>query len=173
MQKQFQLQEGEKVIKDIKPLPILKWYFFLPGLFFIFFLLIGFMIPLLFLGRTFLGIAVLLILTGIMYLIANNQYNYQHYWITNKRVMYRRGILGYRISSIPLERISDVIVSRTFIERIFGFGSIMIQSLAGQVTYRQRLGAEGSLLAIPNPEGTQKLIFELIKKKRKSEKLSF
>ncbi|MBU5537212.1 MAG: PH domain-containing protein [Candidatus Aenigmarchaeota archaeon] len=29
------------------------------------------------------------------------------------------------------ERISDVIISRTFWERLFGFGSICIQSLAG------------------------------------------
>ena len=28
MQKPFQLQGGEKVVKDIKPLPVLKWYFF-------------------------------------------------------------------------------------------------------------------------------------------------
>ena len=81
--------------------------------------------------------------------------------------------MGYTIHSIPLERISDVIVSRTFWERIFGFGSVLIQSLAGQVTYGRKLGAEGSLLAVPNPEGVQKLIFDLIKKKRKTEKLSF
>ena len=72
-----------------------------------------------------------------------------------------------------MERISDVMVSRTFLERIFGFGSVLIQSLAGQITYGRRLGAEGSLLAVPDPEGIQKLIFELIKKKRKAEKLSF
>jgi len=173
MQKQFQLQGGEKIVKDIKPLPVLKWYFFLPGVIFLFFMLVGFMIPLFFLGRTLLGMFIFVALAALMYLVANNQYKYQHYWITNKRVLYRRGILGYRISSIPLERISDVIVSRTFIERIFGFGSVLIQSLAGQITYRHKLGAEGSLLAVPKPEETQKLIFDLIKKKRKAEKLSF
>lgn len=174
MKKLFELQKGEKVVKGIKPLSILKWYFFLRSaiglfIFMIFFLQIGFLIP--FISLIF-GFFILIILI-ILYLIANNRYNYQHYWITNKRVLYRRGLIGYRISSIPLERISDVIVSRTFWERVFGFGSVHIQSLAGQITYGRRLGAEGSLLAIPNPEKTQKLIFDLIKKKRKTEKLSF
>jgi uncharacterized membrane protein YdbT with pleckstrin-like domain len=170
MKRQFQLQDGEKVIKDIKPLPVLKWYFFItPSIGMFVFALFFSWIP-------FVNIIIvpfILIIIAILYLVANNRYNYQHYWITNKRILYRRGILGYTISSIPLERISDVIVSRTFWERVFGFGSILIQSLAGQITYRRRLGAEGSLLAVSDPEGTQKLIFDLIKKKRKTEKLSF
>jgi len=178
MRRPFELQEGEKVVKDIKPLSILKWYFFLRSAIGLFIFLIFFswilFIPTLFFSIISLTLwFFILIILVILYLIANNKYNYQHYWITNKRVMYRRGLIGYRISSIPLERISDVIVSRTFWERVFGFGSILIQSLAGQITYGRRLGAEGSLLAIPNPEGTQKLIFDLIKKKRKTEKLSF
>jgi len=180
MKKLFELQEVEKVVNDIKPLPILKWYFFLRSaiglfIFMIFFAWIIFIPALIFSIISWSLIFFILVILVILYLIANNKYNYQHYWITNKRVLYRRGLIGYRISSIPLERISDVIVSRTFWERIFGFGSILIQSLAGQMTYPHggRLGAEGSLIAIPDPEGTQKLIFELIKKKRKTEKLSF
>lgn len=178
MKKLFDMQEGEKVIKDIKPLPVLKWYFFIRsviGLFFfmLFFIWIIFIPKLFFTGISLILSFFVLIIFVIFYLIANNRYNYQHYWITNKRVLYRKGILGYTISSIPLERISDVIVSRTFWERVFGFGSVLIQSLAGQITYGRRLGAEGSFLAVPDPEETQKLIFDLIKKKRKTEKLSF
>jgi uncharacterized membrane protein YdbT with pleckstrin-like domain len=174
MKKLFELQEGEKVVKDIKPLPVLKWYFFIRSaigviIFMLFFAWMIFLLPL-FLMFGF----IFLVTLAILYLVANNRYNYQHYWITDKRVLYRRGLIGYRISSIPLERISDVIVSRTFFERVFGFGSIHIQSLAGQFTYgTSRLGSEGAFLAIPDPEGSQKLIFELIKKKRKTEKLSF
>jgi uncharacterized membrane protein YdbT with pleckstrin-like domain len=173
MKMPFKLQEGEKIIEDIKPLPVLKWYFFLPGVIFIFFFLFILGFPILLFG--FLGVPFFiffLFLIIILYLVANNQYNYQHYWITDKRILYRRGILGYKISSIPFERVSDVIVSRTFLERIFGFGSVHVQSLAGQITYGSRMGAEGSLLAVPDPEELQKLIFELIKKKRKSEKLT-
>jgi uncharacterized membrane protein YdbT with pleckstrin-like domain len=170
MRKEFQLQDGEKVIKNIKPLPVLKWFFFVtPSIGMFIFLMIFSWVP--FVNIIFVPFILFIIL--IIYLVAQNRYNYQHYWITNKRVLYRKGILGYTISSIPLERISDVIVSRTFWERVFGFGSVLIQSLAGQISYGRRHGAEGSLLAVPDPEGTQKLIFDLIKKKRKTEKLSF
>ena len=179
MEKQFELQEGEKIIKDIKPLPVLKWYFFITSalgiLIFLFcFIWIIFIPRLVFAALSLIFMFFILVILVILYLVANNRYNYQHYWLTNNRVLYRRGVLGYRISSIPLERISDVIVSRTFLERIFGFGSVHIQSLAGQFSYGTgRLGTEGALLAAPDPEGTQKLIFDLIKKKRKTEKLSF
>jgi uncharacterized membrane protein YdbT with pleckstrin-like domain len=168
----FQLQKGEKIIKEIKPLPVLQWYFFLRSFLVIFFVLIWF-IWIFFLVPMFSLIGLLIIgaCLVLIFLISRNMYHYQYYWITNKRVIYRRGILGYTISSIPLERISDVIVTRTFLERIFGFGSVLVQSLAGQITY-QRLGAEGSLLAVPDPEGTQRLIFEMIRKKRKEEKLT-
>jgi len=174
-QKLFNLQEGEKIVKEIKPLPVLKWYFFFPSLIafsfvFLFFIWFIFIQPLFFMSIFFIWIFIFVIL----YLVANNKYNYQHYWITDKRVLYRRGFLGYTINSIPFERISDVIVSRTFWERIFGFGSVHVQSLAGQISYgrHRRLGAEASMLAIPDPEGIQKLIFELIRKKRKVEHLT-
>jgi len=101
------------------------------------------------------------------------RYKHQHYWITNKRVIYKRGLIGYKISSIPLERISDIILSRTFLERIFGFGSLHVQTLAGQITYGGRMGAEACLLAVPNPEEIQELIFQLLKRKRKAEKITF
>jgi len=174
MEKYFDMQKGEKIIEDIKPLPVLKWFFFITySIGFLFFILF-FLWFMIFFGPLFLIFSLfILVILVIIYFVANNKYKYQHYWITTERIIYRRGLIGYTISSIPLERISDVIVSRTFIERIFGFGSILVQSLAGQVSYPQRHGAEGSLLAIPNPEETQKLIFELIKKKRKTEKLSF
>jgi len=169
MKKPFELQSGEKVINDIKPLPVLKWYFFItPSIGLFFFFIFFAWIP--FVNLIFLPI--ILFILAIVYLVARNRYSYQHYWITNQRILYRRGLLGYSIHSIPLERVSDVIVSRSFLERIFGFGSVLVQSLAGQITYGRRWGAEGSLLATPDPEGTQKLIFELIKKKRKTEKLT-
>ena len=54
-------------------------------------------------------------------------------------------------------------------ESIFGFGSVHVQTMAGQVSMRGRFGAEGNLQAVPDPEGLQQQIFELVKKKRKAE----
>lgn len=107
------------------------------------------------------------------FVFASLRYSKQFYWITNKRVIYKRGLIGYRITSIPYERISDVVISHTFWERLFGFGSLHIQSLAGQVSGTHTLGSEGVLLAISNPEEIQELIFKLVKSKRKEERLTF
>jgi uncharacterized membrane protein YdbT with pleckstrin-like domain len=181
----FNLGEGENIVKDIRPVGNLKWYFFFAeglGLLVIFgLLLIGLALPLMIamfgtfsrIGPTifilFLPIAALL----FAYVYADFRYKKQHYWITNKRIVYKRGFLGYRVTSIPYERISDIIISRSFVERLFGFGSLHVQTLAGQMTGSGRLGAEGRLLGVPDPEGTQELIFKLSKEKRKAENITF
>lgn len=175
--KEFMLLDGEKVLEEIKPDKKLKMYFTLEVAFFFYLatfwlVFIGFAlvnrigwVQTAILSAAYLtGLAGLVIL--IAWLLAKNSYSYQKYWITNKRLLYKRGTFGYRISSVPLERISDVIVSRTMIERIVGISSVLIESLAGQV------GKEVKLLAIPKPEETQKLIFKLLSEKRKTEKLT-
>lgn len=173
----FNLQSKEKIIKQIKPLPVLKWFFFFGYIFSVLIFMVIIFVFAFFFLPFFLGILVLALI--IAFALSHNRYKHQNYWITNKRVIYKRGLVGYTISSIPLERISDVIVSRTFLERIFGFGSLYIQSLAGQSTFHRRgawgsyLGAEGALIAIPDPEKIQELIFKLVKMKRKREKLTF
>lgn len=183
MNRFFNLQEGEKIVEEIKPLPGLRLYFLFSGgrlvssisLFIILLLFFTLRFDFLtFRHNVWLWIGILLPLSLVVgIVIASLRYSKQYYWITNKRVIYKRGLIGYRITSIPHERISDLIISRTFWERLFGFGSLHIQSLAGQVSGTHTLGAEGVLLAIPNPEQTQELIFKLVKTKRKEERLSF
>lgn len=184
-EKFFNLQEKEKIIEEIKPLSSLKWYFFFTGgsilgISSILIVIVAFCtiisLPVFLIALiSFFGLFTIFIILAVIFfgfIIAHLRYEHQHYWITNKRVMYKKGLIGYSISSIPLERISDIIISRSFIERLFGFGSLHVQTLAGQVTYGRRLGAEASLLAVPDPEGIQKMIFELVKRKRKEEHLT-
>lgn len=133
---------------------------------YIFSLFLGIIVPVLMLIVTFITFFV-----SILY--ATLRYNWQCYWITNKRILYRKGLIGYQISSILLERISDIILTRNILERILGFGSLHVQTFAGQETSGMRFGAEASLKAIPEPEETQKLIFKLIEEKRKREGLKF
>ncbi|HLD41662.1 MAG TPA: PH domain-containing protein [archaeon] len=179
-QKDFELLEGEKILFDEKPLPALRKYFFLSvsmgwaiGYIFIFWVfaaMLAFLTNSLLLATTG-SLAIFFILLAPIYLISGNMYNYRHYWITNKRVVQKSGFLGYSVNSVPLERVSDVIMTRSFLERIFGFGSVHIQTLAGQVSYGRK-GSEVSFDAIKNPEQTQRIVLELIKKKRKEERLT-
>jgi uncharacterized membrane protein YdbT with pleckstrin-like domain len=99
------------------------------------------------------------------------KYNMMYYWITTQRVIIKKGLIGYSINSIPFERISDALISRSFLERIFGFGSLHLQTLAGQYSMG-RAGSEGNLLAIPEPEEKQALISKLIRQRREQAHLT-
>lgn len=193
MEQFFRLQEGEKILYDIKPLPGLRWFIFfkfnmlrivLPSVLIFFYILtfgLGEIFQITFfqasddISNLFLSTgAGAVIGLGINFIFSSLEFNKQQYWITDKRIVYKRGIIGYRVTSIPYERISDVIISRTFIERIFRFGSLHIQSLAGQaVSSQSSLGSEGVLLAVDQPEKLQEIIFKLVKVKRKAEGITF
>ncbi|PIO02978.1 hypothetical protein COX85_02040 [Candidatus Micrarchaeota archaeon CG_4_10_14_0_2_um_filter_55_9] len=183
-QKFFRLQEDEKIIEAIKPLPALKWLLFFQNIILAAILSglsLWFVLPLASVLVQFLGgetpviVFIIIIFIILIFIIAHTlaslQYDKRVYWITDNRVIAKSGLIGYKVNSIPLERISDVIISRSLIEIIFGFGSLHIQSLAGQVS-RGGFGAEGNLEAVPDPEGLQEKIFQLIKGKRKREKLT-
>lgn len=176
MELPFTLYEEEKIVKEIKPLRGLIIYFFLQSLLVIFFIgIIGliFIVATSFFIPSIIPITIILLIVIIELLVSPFlRYRQQYYWITNKRVIYKKGFIGYSIISVPLERISDIVISRSLIERLCGFGSLLIQSLAGQDS-SQRAGAEASLLAAPNPEELQKLILNLVKQKREEEGLKF
>ena len=178
----FGLQKGEKIIKEIKPMPALKTFYYFKWIPICAFLSIWFAAFFgifigAFIGRSTTNLLILfpIIILVLPFFLASNEYSKRYYWITNKRIIFKRGILGYSITSTPLERISDVTITRTFLENIFGIPGLHIETLAGQYTPRGIFGggAESSLQAIPEPEKTQELIFGLISKKRKSEKLNF
>jgi uncharacterized membrane protein YdbT with pleckstrin-like domain len=104
---------------------------------------------------------------GIPAIISSKlRYDKRYYWITNSRIVIKTGLIGYSINSIPLERISDVMVSRSFVESIFKISSLKIQTLSGQG------GIEGRISGIDNAERLQEYIFRLVKYKRKKERLT-
>jgi len=183
---EIDLLDGEQIIEKITPSILLRKYFFVSWMlsWSITILVAGLVVSLRLTFSSFIDeldynltlmiiIIILIIVTFLLFALANAAYFKYCYWITNKRVITKRGVIGYQITSIPLERISDVIISRSFLETLCGISSLHIQSLAGQITPGSPLGGEGRLLAIPNPEVTQNKILELVKEKRREERLSF
>jgi len=188
MQTAFNLLDDEKIVQEMKPTKGLLWQYLLRSILAWFFILLfvgGWIIfPVGVVAAAVFGIAgvLALALTGIIFLIllivlsyvfAALAYGKRYYWITNQRVVVKSGLIGWKVNSIPYERMADVIVTRSFVERIFGTYSVHIQTLAGQYSPGGKFGAEGDLLAVQDPEALQKTVFELIKKKRKDERLSF
>ncbi len=48
--------------------------------------------------------------------------------VTTDRLVHRAGVLGKSGREIPLERVNDIAVTQTFLERLIGKGDLMIES---------------------------------------------
>ena len=196
---ELRLLEGERLILDITPTPNFKRYVMVAltvaGLFF------SAMVNVLFamsiyvvtggVPITQVGIGPLLATYALSYLglaavvialtsaLSNLMYKKHHYWVMDQRVIWKHGLIGYSITSVPLERISDVAVSRTFLERICGVGGVVVKEMTGEVKHGYWYGYYGAvgwsfptMIAVPDPEEMQKRILELIGKKGKESKLT-
>ncbi|MEM7784519.1 MAG: PH domain-containing protein [Planctomycetota bacterium] len=71
------------------------------------------------------------------------------YWLTNRRVIVSSGFLGFRVCSIPLERVSDVSLSSSFIEMLAGISSLVVRDMTGEA-YPGKC-----LVALPLTESTE------------------
>ena len=87
--------------------------------------------------------------------IAERRY---HYWLTNKRVIWCHGFIGYQVRSVPLERIADVVISRTFPELVAGISSIDIRDMTGQAQVTAGFGAKW--IGVKDAPEIQKRILE-------------
>ena len=66
-------------------------------------------------------------------LIAVNWWSNRHfrYWLTNKRLIVSSGILGVKTQSLPLEKISDVELQKTFLMRLLGTTCLAVKDVSG------------------------------------------
>lgn len=74
------------------------------------------------------------------------------YFVTSLRVIVTNGLFGYSTRSVPLERISDVQIGCTLLERCFGLRSIVVRDMTGE--------AHGSarMRGVPDASAVQELI---------------
>jgi len=76
------------------------------------------------------------------------------YYVTNQRVIVTDGLIGYRTRSVPLERISDVQVGCTWVERAVGIRSVVVRDMTGE--------AQGGAImqGLTDPAEVQSLILQ-------------
>jgi uncharacterized membrane protein YdbT with pleckstrin-like domain len=76
------------------------------------------------------------------------------YVVTNRRVLMRNGVLSRSGRDVPLTRINDVSFQRSIMERLFGSGTLIIESAGdrGQVVLKD----------VPRVEGVQRVIYQLV-----------
>ncbi len=132
----FDLQKNEKIIRELKPqflgfiismqfnsyIAILIFVLLaIPTLILINYAAIGFLVGI-------IAVPVLILLVSIGPLIS---YGKSWYWITNHRVIGKRGFLSYDIHSIPLDNVTDIVLSRTLLDRVLGLSSLIIVPMGG------------------------------------------
>jgi len=95
-----------------------------------------------------------------------------HYWLTNKRVIWCHGFIGYQVRSVPLERIADVVISRTLAEMVAGISSIDIRDMTGQTQIRTAFGSGSGAkwIGVKDAPEIQKRILEQIKQVNENSK---
>lgn len=76
------------------------------------------------------------------------------YVVTDRRVLMRSGVLSRTGRDVPMTRINDVSFSRSVVERLFGSGTLTIESAGerGQVTLND----------VPKVEEVQREIYKLV-----------
>ena len=135
----IRLMEGEEVIFSLRPYRFVRYAVVSAAI-------------------TVIGIAVI----PFVYLWAVIAKRRCHYWLTNKRVVWCHGFIGYRIRSVPLERIADVVISRTLPELLAGISSIDIRDMTGQTQPEMGMGAKW--IGVTDAPEIQKRILEEIRK---------
>jgi len=135
----IRLMEGEEVLLSLRPYRFVRYAVIAPMV-------------------TIVGI-IFVPLTFLWAVIAERRY---HYWLTNKRVIWCHGFIGYQIRSVPLERITDVVISRTLPEMAAGISSIQIRDMTGQMGPNVDIGAKW--IGVKDAPEVQKRILEEIKK---------
>jgi uncharacterized membrane protein YdbT with pleckstrin-like domain len=76
---------------------------------------------------------------------------FTNYVLTTERIIVRAGMIARTGTEIPLENINNVLFSQRVIERLLGYGDVLVES-AGQA-------GQSRLMDIPDPEAFQSEIY--------------
>lgn len=73
------------------------------------------------------------------------------YVLTSERIVVRRGLVAREGTEIPLESISNVLFSQSILERLLGYGDVLLES-AGE-------SGQSRLQDVPDPENFQAQVY--------------
>jgi uncharacterized membrane protein YdbT with pleckstrin-like domain len=76
-----------------------------------------------------------------------------HYVITNDRILLQDGVIARERRDLPLHRINDHVMSQSLLDRLWGCGTLTIDSIGDRAAV---------LAAVPHVQDAQTLLYELI-----------
>ncbi|GAA0507926.1 hypothetical protein Ade02nite_49700 [Paractinoplanes deccanensis] len=110
-------------------------------------------------GRiAFAVVALIMLYQGIRYGAAPLvQWRCTHYVLTDERILLQDGVIARERRDLPLNRVNDHVVTQSVLDRLFGSGTLKVDSI----------GEQAALLAsVPRAQSVQTLLYELIEQDR-------
>ncbi|GAA4831862.1 PH domain-containing protein [Actinomycetospora corticicola] len=97
---------------------------------------------------------------GALLVLIKASYKISEWWVekvvmTDKRVMLAEGVFTQKVGMMPLGKVTDLTFERTFMGRILGYGTLVIES-AGQIQALSRISY------MPDPDEFYEAISELV-----------
>jgi uncharacterized membrane protein YdbT with pleckstrin-like domain len=80
-----------------------------------------------------------------------------HYVVTDERILLQDGVIARERRDVPLNRVNDHALSQSLFDRIFGSGTLTVDSIGDQAAV---------LAAVPHAHELQTMLYELIEQER-------
>ncbi len=78
-----------------------------------------------------------------------------HYVVTNERILLQDGVVARERRDLPLNRINDHLLTQSLLDRLFGSGTLTIDSIGDQAAV---------LTAVPHAHQLQTALYELVER---------
>ncbi|WP_250027744.1 PH domain-containing protein [Paractinoplanes maris] len=110
-------------------------------------------------GRiAFLVIAAIMLYQGVRYGVAPLvSWRCTHWVLTDERILLQDGVIARERRDLPLNRVNDHVVTQSVLDRVFGTGTLKIDSIGEQAV---------QLTAVPRAQQVQTLLYEVIEQDR-------
>jgi uncharacterized membrane protein YdbT with pleckstrin-like domain len=80
-----------------------------------------------------------------------------HYVVTDERILLQDGVVARERRDLPLNRVNDHVLSQSLLDRVFGSGTLVVDSIGDQAAV---------LAAVPGAQLVQTTLYELIEQDR-------
>ena len=106
----------------------------------------------------FLVVAAIMLYQALRYAVAPLVvWRCTHYVLTDERILLQDGVIARQRRDLPLNRVNDHLVNQSVVDRLFGSGTLTVDSIGEQAAV---------LTAVPRAQQVQTLLYELIEQDR-------
>ncbi|XVU24768.1 PH domain-containing protein [Actinoplanes sp. CA-054009] len=106
----------------------------------------------------FAVVALIMLYQGVRYGVTPMvKWRCTHYVLTDERILLQDGVIARERRDLPLNRVNDHVVNQSVLDRVFGSGTLKVDSIGEQAVL---------LAAVPRAQSVQTLLYELIEQDR-------